>query len=65
LRPAFEIDEGFAAPDVLLQFRARHDVAGPLDQHRQHARRLRLQPRRHTVLAQLAGLHVEFDLREP
>jgi hypothetical protein len=50
---------------VLLQLRARHDVSGPLDEQRQHARRLRLEPRRHTGPADLAGLHVELDVREP
>jgi hypothetical protein len=60
-----EIHEGVGRPELRPKFFAGHDIAGTLEQYRQHLQRLPSQPQLYTVLAQLARAVIEFKNVEP
>jgi hypothetical protein len=61
---ALEIDERAVIPDPLAERVARHDLAGLLQQHRQHACRLRLEPDGPTLAGERQARGVELEAAE-
>jgi hypothetical protein len=61
VQPMFEIHEGVARPELLLQFFPSHDLARMLEQHRQHFKRLAGQFERQSLFAQFLGMKVNFE----
>jgi hypothetical protein len=64
LTAVVEVHKSIAGPKSLLEFLARHNFAGPLEQHRQHLKGLFLKPYLHSVLAQLTALKINCEGRE-
>ena len=53
-----------AGPNALAQLVARRDLAGPLDQDRQHACRLGLQPDGQAAAGQFTRDRIELEIAE-
>ena len=61
LRPWSKSTNVSAGQSALLQFLAADDLAGVLEQHREHLEGLFLKPDAQTVLAQLAGAKIQLE----
>lgn len=60
----FEVYKGVVGPKALMQFRAGHQLPGPLGQRQQQAARLLLQADGAAILAQVARAEIESERSE-
>jgi hypothetical protein len=64
VQPLFEVHEGVAAPDVLPDLGARHDVAGAAHEQFQHLEGLRRQLDQVALVTELAPRRIEIERAE-
>ena len=58
IQAVIEVDEGVRGPELLLQFFARDDIAGAVEENGQHLERLPLQAQFGSAFAEFAGAEV-------
>jgi hypothetical protein len=61
VEPVVEIHEGIGGPELLLQFLSRYYLAGVIDQHGQHLKRLLLDFDLQSMFSEFTGTEINLE----
>jgi hypothetical protein len=65
VQSGIERDERVRRPQALVQFLARDDFAGPIEECQEHLERLALNANAPPLFSELARAHIELERAEP